>query len=310
MSSFGEIGKGLVSSWLSLVYTPAFSFWVGGGAIVISSETDLGAAESWLNARSDVELVLLAVGALVVVGVSGEVVQRCDRWVIQALEGYWPRILKPLQRVLTYVRVKVFRIERDEKRWAELGAIEVRTAEQDDEYARLESRLRWTPPEPADRMPTAFGDALKAAELRSLQKYEIDSVLIWPRLWLLLPEAARAEVRDSRAALDADAGLFLWGAMFIVWGNWNWIAVPIGLLVCLFSYTSMIADARTYGDIVESVFDLYRMKIYEALRLPLPVTPADEREKGKQLTKYVLRGSDLDTVCFVNTNDGEEQSCR
>jgi hypothetical protein len=143
-----------------------------------------------------------------------------------------------------------------------------------------------------------------------LQKYEIDSVLIWPRLWLLLPESARAEVRDSRAALDADAGLFLWGAMFIVWGNWNWIAVPIGLLVCLFSYTSMIADARTYGEIVESVFDLYRMKIYEALRLPLPATPADEREKGKQLTQYVLRGSDLDTVCFVNTNDGEEQSYR
>jgi len=45
-----------------------------------------------------------------------------------------------------------------------------------------------TPAESDRHMPTKLGNILRAAELRSKDKYGLDAVICWPRLWLLLPD--------------------------------------------------------------------------------------------------------------------------
>ena len=47
-------------------------------------------------------------------------------------------------------------------------------------------------------VPTRLGNILKASELYANQRYGLDPVLIWSRLYGLLPESAIATVRAGR----------------------------------------------------------------------------------------------------------------
>ncbi|MCY0922676.1 MULTISPECIES: hypothetical protein [unclassified Streptomyces] len=48
-----------------------------------------------------------------------------------------------------------------------------------------------------------------------------------------------------------------------------------------------------------STFAVHRTDLYRALRLPVPVSPAEEQAAGRALTVHLLRGSDDPTVRFV-----------
>jgi hypothetical protein len=77
--------------------------------------------------------------------------------------------------------------------------------------------------------------------------------------------------------------------------------VPLGLLSALFSYYIWVLDAaRTYSDLIESTFDLYRTLLYQSLRWPLPASPKAERESGAALTQYFWCGSDAIHPTFID----------
>ena len=72
-------------------------------------------------------------------------------------------------------------------------------------YAQLESQLKRFPTQPERMMPTRLGNVLRAAEGRSAAKYGLDSIICWPALWLVLPEAAKTELQAARSELDRAA---------------------------------------------------------------------------------------------------------
>ena len=90
------------------------------------------------------------------------------------------------------------------------------------EKSLLYQRLRRFPDEQQYFMPTRLGNLLKAAELRPLSKYGLDSVICWPRIWLLLPESAKTELVNARADLDTGARIWSWSILFLVWIIWAW----------------------------------------------------------------------------------------
>ncbi len=96
---------------------------------------------------------------------------------------------------------------------------------------------------------------------------------------------------DKRKLLGLSA-LFSGGLAF-------W-AVPVGLLLTLLAYRWMLMAAETYGQLVESAFDVYRPLLYQSLRWPLPLNPSEEHEQGKKVTAYLWRGSDQPSPEFVN----------
>jgi hypothetical protein len=321
MDSFG--GK-LAEQWVATLLTPAFIFWLGG---FLSTLQRLGwdrLVRQYTAYPEPLQIAIL-VGALCGVAASAFAVQRFDTAILRFLEGYWHPWLRPVrQRCIAHHRhhkqhlidagQTLRQLEAEQKATFQAlkasiesqGASRLSPAEQD-QYRQLhESLLTPTQQErltqirlalhhlPAnpDLMPTRLGNILRAAERRPLEKYGLDAVICWSRLWLLLPEATRKDLQDARADLNNAARLWLWSLLFLGWAIWGaWWAIPLGMLSALFAYYNWaIAAAITYGDLVEASFDLYRSLLYQSLRWNLPADPKEERRVGQHLTEYLWRG--------------------
>jgi hypothetical protein len=140
-------------------------------------------------------------------------------------------------------------------------------------------------------MPTRLGNVLRAAEQRPSVKYGLDVAVTWPMLWLLLDKDTREEVANARSALNGSVTLLLWAVLSLVWTALAWWVAPIAVGVALaVYYVPVLSSAQVYGDLMGSVYDIRRTCLYDALRWPLPATPAGEQKDGRALTMYLWRG--------------------
>ena len=58
----------------------------------------------------------------------------------------------------------------------------------------------------------------------------------------------------------------------------------------------MLPRALTFGELVNTGFDLHRTKLYDALRLPRPTSPRDERETAGPRLNHALAGTLRDAL--------------
>lgn len=142
-------------------------------------------------------------------------------------------------------------------------------------------------------------DALLDSKRRSSVLEWLDAAVCWPRLWLLLPKEAKKDLTETRGGLDAGAVAWLWSVLFLVWTVLAWWAAAVGVVAAVLAHRWMIGAAETYGDLLESAFDVHRTRLYAALRWPLPANAAEEREAGRRLTEYLWRGSDRSGTTFT-----------
>lgn len=293
-----SLGGKLAENWAANILTPAFVFWMGGLLAWIwrFSRKPL---EDWLKLQSESLLIAVMVSGLLIIAVSAFLVQRFDLSVLRFLEGYWSVWLQPLRRWMIQQQEQDFK--RKDKRWQTLADkqdVQVLTNEELEEYVTLDGQLMQFPSQPERLMPTKLGNILRAAESRPYDKYGLDAVICWPRLWLLLPDGVKKELQEARSSLNTAARFWLWSLLFIVWAVWAWWAVLAGLLGLVFAYCWAVDAAGVYCSLLESAFDLYRLELYKSLRWPIPINPKQERELGKQLTNYLWRGSDDDRPIF------------
>jgi hypothetical protein len=289
---------------------------------------ELEATARPLEQLATVAQIVLVLGALLLLAASALIAERLTLPLLKLLEGYWPRPAWLRNLLVGYRRKRrrkwgkvVDDLAQKEERGdltrpelheliqlADAGVLgpedharetelkrrrETMSAAEALRLARGRAHLRSSPRQDRFGMPTRLGDILRAAELRPADKYGLDAVVCWYRLWVLLPAEMRTEIAGSRLALDGAVRIWLWGALFLVWAPWLWwIAVPIGVLVPLVAYRfSVLSAAELFGDLTESAFDLYRMQLYDALHLPRPTSPADEREHGDRLTRTLWHGA-------------------
>ncbi|MEO0769401.1 MAG: hypothetical protein AAFY72_08190, partial [Cyanobacteria bacterium J06649_4] len=219
--------------------------------------------------------------------------------IIEFLEGYWPRWMEPIRRWL--LDKKMRRTKSLEQRWLTLAQL-LRDEQQEgfiqleEEFIQLDRKKHYLPL-PHKLMPTRFGNILRSMERLPLEKYGLDALLCWPRLWLLLPDSVKKELAEAQAELNNAARMWFWSILFPFWGIWAiggelWalIAIPLGLASAWFSYLWAISAAIVYSDLVEATFDLYRTLLYETLRWKLPEDSNEERRVGQQLNQYLWRG--------------------
>jgi hypothetical protein len=287
------LGSKLVEQWAATVLTPAFGFWLGG---LITWMQKFGWADwqQWFTQLAEPLQIAVLITSLLLVAASAFAIQRFDLLVLRWFEGYWPTWMNPLRHwLLTRQQQHVQRLD---QRWQALTAQRDQTgrltAVELDELVAIDWQLRQVPADPARLMPTRLGNLLRAAESHPTTKYGLDAIICWPRLWLVLPDAVKKELQETRADLNTAARVWLWGVLFAVWSMWAWWPLPIALFVALFAHHWMLNAAATYGDLLESTFDLHRWELYKALHWPLPTNPSQERELGRQLTEYLWRGSD------------------
>lgn len=336
------VGEELARSWVARVLTPAFTFWVGGLALLwwythpaeIASGgwvAALAASAAALGALPVLVQGALVVGVLILVAASAVVAERLTLPALRLLEGYWTRPEWLHQLLVAYrrwryrrVRGRALPLQRRQQRRrlspptpaadAELmllrNKLELQrtTAERErlqrlersapltaTERARLGRDVAWlqtTPPDDGFGMPTRFGDILRAAEYRPGNSYGLDAVTCWNALWRLLPAEARTDLTAARAGLDAAVRGWLWGALFLVWTPVTPWAAVVGLGVPLLSYRfGIVPRAIAFGELIVTSYDLHRMELYDALHLPRPTTPADERATAGPHVTSALSGT-------------------
>ncbi len=296
LSSFWEsVGEGLSEQWLERLFGPAFLFWVGGALLWVGPE-NLAAKWDELSALPTVTQSALLIGALLVLAASDRLMESLRLPVLRLLEGYWPRPLRGLAALCVRWRGKW--VTKQKRRWSELMLKRDEsglTWAERRELARLEAWRFHTPRDADDVMPTRLGNILKTAETRPRQRYGLDPVLLWPHLWLALPDNARQDLAAARARLDKLAEAWAWGLLFAGWTFvWPWAWV-IALAWMGLAYIPALGAASTFADLLLAAFDAYRWALYESLRWPPPASSEAEQTAGEALTRFVQRGM-LDEV--------------
>ncbi|MGF1537172.1 MAG: hypothetical protein ACFB4J_11910 [Elainellaceae cyanobacterium] len=260
--------------------------------------------EEGLTELDDTLQIGVLVCLLMLVAVSGFMVQRFDLAVLRFFEGYWPRWTAPLRDRLLKRQQAWF--DRADRRWNELVVKQMKhpedlTLQEQEEQIALDAKLRRVPAQRSRQMPLKLGNILRAAEMQPQNKYGLDAVVCWPRLWMVLPSEVKEEIQQARSELNTAARVWLWGVLFTSWFliYRAWWIIPVGLGVAWFAHRWMLMAAVTYGELLESAFDLHRFKLYEALHWPLPQTPEQEQASGALLTQYLWRGSRSTSPRFV-----------
>jgi hypothetical protein len=296
----GAVWSGLGGKTVDRWAAPALVFWIGGIFAWVWGHggfhgpdggwVALGRAlrEQFGQATAVVQAMGAVLALLMVLG-SAQVAQASVFGVLRVLEGYWPLWAGPIRRALTASQSR--RIDRVAEQWRDLARRRADlTVDERVRYALLNARRASDPPDPADRMPTRLGNMLKASESRPNHRYGLDAAVCWPRLWLTMPDHARAELSAARARLDMGAVLWLWSFLFVGWTVFAWWSLFVGVAGMLIGYRLCLAAASQYGQLVQASFDLYRKDLYEALGRDFPARADREREAGLALTAFLERG--------------------
>lgn len=288
---------------------PAFAFTAGVGGL---AATMIGWHQTltwWahLGAASQVSLgVAAAAGIVVLAIIIGTQVVAMTR----LLEGYWrwPWADKTLGKLGR---------SRERKRRKKLAEL-IEQGQDPSGLVYLRGYLAFPAPlgENLDKepvLPTRLGNALRAAEAYpgDPERWGLDAVFWWPRLYLIMPDTARSQVDDARATLDQLAVLCVLSGSFCVvslgltCAGLN-PAVGLGcaggaLLLSRGSYLSAVTAATVFGDLVRSCFDLFRGDLLGKLGWPMPPTLPEEREVWKTLSQQLYRrGVDSTAEALLN----------
>ncbi|WP_182881779.1 hypothetical protein [Microbispora sp. H10949] len=277
----------IAERWANVVLLPAALFWLGSGLVwLFRNGWGPQAAERWITQHVT---SWWTASVLVVVLLSGLLARRLTDPALTLLSGRWlPRlgwVTRPMARRWAS------RVARREARWQVLASRNRAWAEEQ-EFVTLDAWLRTMPIDPQRCLPTRLGNALAAAERWPREKYGLDPVRCWSRLWLVMPEDTRQELARARGRLEAQVTAWLWSVAFVAWTPMAWWAAPVGVLAAWLSYRGAVRCVIELGDLQEAAFDLHRTALYRQLRWPPPENAAAEHSTGRRLTAYLWRGSD------------------
>jgi flagella basal body P-ring formation protein FlgA len=284
-----------VNKRLILTYFfPSLFFW-GGLLAIYQGDGFAGAIERWREQPADVQLLMLAL-ALAWVTFFALLLAANGNGMIRQFQGYWPSW--PLVRGLRERR----------------KAYHQKVLAQISETSKYDERIYYRypfPDEPGEVLPTQLGNVLRNAERYPLQRYDMDGVLFWPRLYAAMPAGFAEKLDDARSTLDFMVVMSTLGALFAVaagaivllrGGSW-WVFLACllgGLLVAWLAYGSAVTAAVAYGQLVKSAFDLYRDDLREALGFVKAESLAEDRALWNAAFQLIYQGEagNLDALAF------------
>lgn len=301
MNVLDEAGKGLVGRLLSesgplLVFVVWVALWIGVAHSDGSALPDAVAALS--TDAGVVALVAVLVGVLLFVTAANFVNRTLAPVMLRWLEGYWPDGRITRRRVGHWQR-RLTELSTRQANATPLGGI---AADTDTAIVAQEStlavRLRDFPDDRDDVLPTRIGNILRAGERRPLSRYGLDPIVLWPHMWLVLPEPARQTITEARSQLDTAVVSLVWSvvaipvSMVAVGGATGYLAGALPLLLAVLIWRFWVpAAARTYSDYVSALFDVHRFLLYDAMDYARPPRPSAEPASGHAITAQVFRGS-------------------
>jgi hypothetical protein len=266
----------ILTAWL-----PVLLLWGALGALVITGEHWSQAAAWWLRQPAQFQVSLL-VAALACVTFSAYVTAALIPVFLRVGEGYWPSRLEPLA-----ARCR----RRQEKRREPMEKSPLAFARLHNDYPTRRESV----------MPTRLGNVLRAAEDYPLIRYNIDAVVVWPRLYLVLPDQVTTAIAAAKTPLDLMAVIGAVASAFAVSGTvisavlLPWYApfacLAGGLAVTWFAYAGAVQAARPYAQLIRAAFDVHRGLLLDAVGLSRPQSLLGEREQWEQITHLWYQGA-------------------
>lgn len=289
-SFFGELGKQLAEKWLALLLLPSLLLAaVVGVAIALGQRAALDAgrlaatAEAWFQG-----LAVLPVASQVLL--LGLVLLACSGagLVVRALSGVTQRLWLGAWGHRAHRLQDVF-VRRRERRWVAADAASAATGSdqraRDRAAARRNAIARARP-----ARPTWIGDQIAAVEARLRHEHGADLESWWPRLWLVVDDSTRNELRAARSMFDAAALQASWALGYLVVAAIWWPAAVIAAGVWVTGWLRGRAAVRTYAVLVESAVDVNKAVLARRLDL-LPADQPFDRAVGIRVTGACRKGT-------------------
>jgi hypothetical protein len=268
----------LITAWL-----PSLLYWAGFGSLVVTGTGWHQAVGWWLRQPAEFKVVLAGL-ALAWVTFFAYLLVAWTPLVIRLAEGYWPQ-RRPWSRLSqrrreTYAR-RLKSMQRDPGKFPR---------------AYLDYPLR-----PSRVMPTRLGNILRSAEDYAQERYQINSIVVWPRLYVLLPDQFIAAVAAAKTPLDLMAALAALASLFAVSGTavavalLPWYAALAcfagGVLITWLGYGGAVQAARPYGQLIRAAFDIHRGLLLDAIGWTRPPSYAAERRQWQQISRLWYQGA-------------------
>lgn len=169
-----------------------------------------------------------------------------------------------------------------------------------------------------DIMPTRLGNILKNSEVYSLDRYGLDSVLLFSRLYPLLPQTLRDNISEYKSVLDSMITISFLSITFSVISLLYMLIIHVsllflitvfisGLIIGYIAYLGAINAAYGYSDTIKSAYDLYRMKLLTTLGYKLPKSCDEEKIYWSKICQFLYYDSQNNElkgdVPYSNFND-------
>jgi hypothetical protein len=164
---------------------------------------------------------------------------------------------------------------------------------------RARSRLDSYPRSQAEVRPTMLGNILNRAETTAGERYGLNTVRSYPRLYPHVSDRLATQLSNELHALDASAALTLVltvlavaSAPLLHWRN-GWMAVPAVLVTgAVIAYRGAKRAAALYADLLCTAYDLHRFAMLEAMHRALPDDPKCELLLNKELSEFLVDAGD------------------
>lgn len=279
MMKFWEVTASSLATRLLAASGAAVVFWLWVIAVWSIRQGGWTYVESTLQPLLEAErvapLLALVVSTVIVVCASCLLIGRLTLPTLRLLEGYWPSIAEPLRS---------YRVRHWQQRLNELGDLPDNSATSTS-LTTTQVQM-WRFPIDADVMPTRVGNIIRGGERRPFYWYGLDAVIVWPQLWLVLPERVRADVTHAREQLDRAVAALIWALLSCGLATlWPWAAIVSIIGAWTIWRWWIPAAAESYAIIVGAVFDTHRLDLYDALHYPRPSSTAVEKDLGRALTR-------------------------
>lgn len=205
-----------------------------------------------------------------------------------------------------------------------------RNVKKSPEIKRLERNLRQEyysvtseydrsyPSNPEEILPTQFGNILKASEQYSGTRYGLDGVEFWPRLIQVIPKEYQQTIDNSRNELSFLVNMSMLSILFYLacfiavfyslyvfpvdFSNTDSFfaiagvtvrylaAAGLAFICSVFFYKASIYSVSSFGLMIRSAYDLFRIDLLRQYKLKIPANLKEEFYTWKDLNEFVVMG--------------------
>jgi hypothetical protein len=286
----GQLGKSLADKWLGLLALPGSLYLAAvAAARALGQSHALNVSQlvrritAWAHAPEartvggQVVVLLAVLAGSVVAGLIARILGAgIERVVLAAGWHSWPRWIRPLAGWRTRARRKRWDEAHREysAAWTEAAHAKAlgRTVDAEQRHAALRARAAIAPERP-DR-PTWSGDRIHGVSERLHRDHRLDLSLLWPHLWLVLPEQERSEITAARTSMTRASELGAWALLYAPLAVLWWPAGVVAIVLAIGARGRTRAATDTYAHLVEAAVRLHTRDLAERLGIecagPLP----------------------------------------